>query len=161
MPASESADHVVIGAITKRLRTVSPLAKCKGQIRSAYIGFMATSKKRDSQQQYDDAQANWQQAQADAQMARINVQYTQVLSPISGRIGRSSVTEGALVTNGQAQELATVTQLDPIYVDVTQPITKLLGLQRAMADGHLQNSESQAEVSLALDDGSPYPLKAR
>ncbi|TFF42567.1 efflux RND transporter periplasmic adaptor subunit [Pseudomonas sp. RIT623] len=112
-----------------------------------------------SQQQYDDAQANWLQAQADAQMARINVQYTQVLSPISGRIGRSSVTEGALVTNGQAQELATVTQLDPIYVDVTQPITKLLGLQRALASGHLQNGESQAEVSLALDDGSPYPLK--
>lgn len=112
-----------------------------------------------SQQQYDDAQSTWLQAQADAQMARINVQYTQVLSPISGRIGRSSVTEGALVTNGQAQELATVTQLDPIYVDVTQPITKLLGLQRALESGHLQNGEAQAQVSLALDDGSPYPLK--
>ncbi|WP_411958844.1 efflux RND transporter periplasmic adaptor subunit [Pseudomonas sp. s4] len=112
-----------------------------------------------SQQQFDDAQAAWLQAQADAQVARINVQYTQVLSPISGRIGRSSVTEGALVTNGQAQELATVTQLDPIYVDVTQPITKLLGLQRALAAGHLQNGESQTEVGLSLDDGSAYPLK--
>ncbi|MFS1286911.1 efflux RND transporter periplasmic adaptor subunit [Pseudomonas piscis] len=114
-----------------------------------------------SQQQYDDAQATWLQAQADEQMARINVQYTQVLSPISGRIGRSSVTEGALVTNGQAQELATVTQLDPIYVDVTQPVSKLLGLQRALESGHLQNGERQAEVSLALDDGTPYPLKGR
>jgi membrane fusion protein (multidrug efflux system) len=114
-----------------------------------------------SRQQYDDAQSAWLQAQADAQMARINVQYTQVLSPISGRIGRSAVTEGALVTNGQTQELATVTQLDPIYVDVTQPVTKLLGLQRALESGDLQNGERQAEVSLTLDDGSSYPLKGK
>ncbi|WP_137163991.1 efflux RND transporter periplasmic adaptor subunit [Pseudomonas asiatica] len=139
------------------------LARAEANLRSAgnlaqrYQRLLQTNAV--SQQQYDDAQATWLQAQADAQMARINVQYTQVLSPISGRIGRSSVTEGALVTNGQAQELATVTQLDPIYVDVTQPITKLLGLQRALESGHLQNGERQAEVSLALDDGSPYPLK--
>lgn len=86
-----------------------------------------------SQQQYDDAMATWKQAQAEAQMARINMQYTKVLAPITGRIGRSAVTEGALVTNGQAQELATVTQLDPIYVDVNQPITRLLGLKRALS----------------------------
>ncbi|MGE8046915.1 efflux RND transporter periplasmic adaptor subunit [Pseudomonas monteilii] len=139
------------------------LARAEANLRSAgnlaqrYQRLLQTNAV--SQQQYDDAQATWLQAQADAQMARINVQYTQVLSPISGRIGRSSVTEGALVTNGQEQELATVTQLDPIYVDVTQPITKLLGLQRALESGHLQNGARQAEVSLALDDGSPYPLK--
>ncbi|MDZ3992285.1 efflux RND transporter periplasmic adaptor subunit [Pseudomonas sp. Teo4] len=139
------------------------LARAEANLRSA--GNLAQRYQRllqtqaVSQQQYDDAQATWLQAQADAQMARINVQYTQVLSPISGRIDRSRVTEGALVTNGQAQELATVTQLDPIYVDVTQPITKLLGLQRALESGHLQNGAKQAEVSLALDDGSPYPLK--
>lgn len=113
-----------------------------------------------SQQQYDDAMAAWKQAQAEVQVARIDVQYTQVLAPISGRIGRSAVTEGALVTNGQAQALATVTQLDPIYVDVNQPITKLLGLKRALESGRLQQvGENQAEVSLTLDDGSPYPLK--
>lgn len=112
-----------------------------------------------SRQQYDDAMAAWKQAQAEVQVARIDVQYTKVLAPISGRIGRSAVTEGALVTNGQAQELATVTQLDPIYVDVNQPITKLLGLRRALESGRLQNSgENQAEVSLTLDDGSAYPL---
>ncbi|AGA76055.1 multidrug resistance protein MexA [Pseudomonas putida] len=112
-----------------------------------------------SKQQYDDALAAWKQAEADYQVARIDVQYTRVLSPISGRIGRSAVTEGALVTNGQAQSLATVTQLDPIYVDVTQPITKLLGLQKALESGRLQNSgENQAHVSLSLDDGSAYPL---
>lgn len=112
-----------------------------------------------SQQQYDDAMAAWKQAEAEVQVARIDVQYTQVLAPISGRIGRSAVTEGALVTNGQAQALATVTQLDPIYVDVNQPITKLLGLKRALESGRLQKTGSdQAEVSLTLDDGSAYPL---
>ena len=113
-----------------------------------------------SKQQYDDALAAWKQAEADYQVARIDVQYTRVLSPISGRIGRSAVTEGALVTNGQAQSLATVTQLDPIYVDVTQPITKLLGLQKALESGRLQKTgENQTEVSLTLDDGSAYPLQ--
>lgn len=112
-----------------------------------------------SKQQYDDALAAWKQAEADYQVARIDVQYTRVLSPISGRIGRSTVTEGALVTNGQAQSLATVTQLDPIYVDVTQPITKLLGLQQALESRRLQKTgENQAEVSLTLDDGSAYPI---
>lgn len=112
-----------------------------------------------SRQQYDDAFAAWKQAQAEAQMANINVQYTRVLSPISGRIGRSAVTEGALVTNGQAQELATVTQLDPIYVDVTQPITQVLKLRRALDSGKLQKTgEDSAVVSLTLDDGSVYGL---
>ena len=112
-----------------------------------------------SQQQYDDAMAAWAQAQSEVQVASIDVQYTKVLSPISGRVGRSAVTEGALVTNGQPQELATVTQLDPIYVDVSQPITKMLGLQRALDSGRLQTAgENAAQVSLRLDDGSLYPL---
>lgn len=112
-----------------------------------------------SRQQYDDALAAWKQAQAEVQVARIDVQYTEVLAPISGRIGRSAVTEGALVTNGQAQPLATVTQLDPIYVDVNQPITKLLGLRRALESGRLQNAgKDKTQVSLTLDDGSAYPL---
>lgn len=112
-----------------------------------------------SRQQYDDAMAAWKQAQAEVQVASIDVQYTKVLSPISGRIGRSRVTEGALVTSGQAQEMATVQQLHPIYVDVTQPITKLLELQRALESGRLQRAgENQAQVSLTLDDGSAYPL---
>nr|WP_237143856.1 efflux RND transporter periplasmic adaptor subunit [Pseudomonas fluorescens]ASI38075.1 Putative toluene efflux pump periplasmic linker protein TtgG [Pseudomonas fluorescens] len=112
-----------------------------------------------SRQQYDDATAAWKQAQAEVQVASINVQYTRVLSPVSGRIGRSMVTEGALVQNGQTSELATVTQLDPIYVDVTQPITRILQLQRALASGGLQSAgKDQAQVSLTLDDGSDYPL---
>lgn len=112
-----------------------------------------------SQQQYDEAVAAWKQAAADQQVAAINVQYTQVLSPISGRIGRSAMTEGALVTEGQNAPMATVNQLDPIYVDVTQPITRILELKRALKTGDLKNTGSdQAEVSLTLDDGSAYPL---
>ena len=112
-----------------------------------------------SRQQYDDAYATWRQAEADVQVAEINVRYTRVLAPVSGRIGRSAVTEGALVTNGQATELATVTQLDPIYVDVTQPITRILELQRTLASGGLQRAgDNQAQVNLSLDDGSTYSL---
>ncbi|MGE1154833.1 efflux RND transporter periplasmic adaptor subunit [Pseudomonas kitaguniensis] len=112
-----------------------------------------------SQQQYDDAVAAWKQAAADKQVADINVQYTKVLSPISGRIGRSAMTEGALVTDGQNAAMATVNQLDPIYVDVTQSITRILELKRAMKSGELKSTGSdQAEVSLTLDDGSAYPL---
>ena len=112
-----------------------------------------------SQQQHDDAVAAWQQAEADKRVADINVQYTKVLSPITGRIGRSAVTEGALVTDGQNNAMATVNQLDPIYVDVTQPITRILALKRALKSGDLKASGTdQAEVSLTLDDGSAYPL---
>lgn len=112
-----------------------------------------------SQQQYDDALAASQQAEAEVEVARINVQYTEVLSPISGRIGRSAVTEGALVTANQPQELATVTQLDPIYVDVTQSINRMIELRRALASGRLQSTDAdRAVVRLKLDDGSLYPL---
>lgn len=112
-----------------------------------------------SQQQYDDAVSAWKQAEADKHMADINVQYTKVLAPLTGRIGRSSVTEGALLTDGQSTPMATVNQLDPIYVDVTQPITRILALKRALKAGELKAAAvDQAEVTLTLDDGSTYPL---
>ncbi len=105
----------------------------------------------------DQAVADVLSAKAAVEQARINLRYTKVLSPISGRIGRSAVTEGALVTNGQATALATVQQLDPIYVDVTQPSTALLRLRRELASGQLENAEGDqaAKVSLTLEDGSP------
>src|SRR5690606_29198312 len=94
-----------------------------------------------SRQQYDDAMAAWAAARAEVEAARINMRYTKVLAPISGRIGRSYVSEGALVTGGQPQELATVTQLDPIYVDIIQPVTKMLQLQRALEAGLIEQSD--------------------
>ena len=94
-----------------------------------------------SKQDYDNAVAARLQAQAAVETARINLIYTKVLSPITGRIGRSSITEGALVTANQATALATVQQLDPVYVDVTQPINTLLRLRREADAGLLKQNE--------------------
>lgn len=111
-----------------------------------------------SRQQYDDAQANHLAAEAALQRAKIDQRYTRVLAPISGRIGRSSASEGALVNNGQAQELAVIQQLDPIYVDVTQSANEMLRLRRELAEGQLENAgETAAQVTLKLQDGSQYP----
>jgi len=117
-----------------------------------------------SSQDYDDAHAGYQQAVADVAAARaalkaaqINLVYTKVLSPISGRIGRSMMTEGALVTSEQSTPLATVQQIDPIYVDVTQSSAQLLRLQRELAAGQLKNADEQeATARLILEDGTPY-----
>ena len=110
-----------------------------------------------SRQAHDDAQALYQQAQAEADLARINLDYSRVLSPISGRIGRSVVSEGALVTNGQPNAMATVQQLDPIYVDMTQSSVELMALRKALADGRIsQDGQGAAAVHLRLEDGSLY-----
>lgn len=108
------------------------------------------------------AEADVAAARAQVDSARINVVYTQLLSPINGRIGRALVTEGALVTSGQAAALATVQQLDPIYVDITQSSTELLRLQRQLASGELmKNDKNEAEVALTLEDGTPYSQRGR
>lgn len=118
-----------------------------------------------SRQDYDDVVASLDQAkaqimvsQASIETARINVEYTKVYAPISGRIGKSSVTEGALVTAGQATALATITQLDPIYVDVSQSSTELMHLRQAVAAGVVQQGGDMAAVRLSMDgSGQPYP----
>ncbi len=110
-----------------------------------------------SKQDYDNAVAADLQARAAVEAARINLIYTRVLSPITGRIGRSAVTEGALVTANQATALATVEQLDPVYVDVNQPSGTLLRFRREAKAGFLQQSAAgQTPVHLKLDDGSDY-----
>jgi len=108
------------------------------------------------------ADADVASARAQVDTARINVVYTQVRSPISGRIGRAMVTEGALVTSEQETPIAMVQQLDPIYVDITQSSTEMLRLQRQMAKGELsKDGQNQAEVALTLEDGSEYPENGR
>jgi len=122
-----------------------------------------------SQQDHDDAAAALKQAEAEVAAAgaaleadRINLGYTRITAPISGRIGRSSVTPGALVTASQSNSLATVQQLDPIYVDVTQPSASMLQLRRALDAGRLQKSaDGAATVSLMLEDGSTYALPGK
>lgn len=115
-----------------------------------------------SQQAYDEAQAASLQAEASLEKARIDLRYTKVLAPISGRIGRSAVTEGALVSNGQVQVMATIHQFDPIYVDVIQPARELIALRRDLASGRLERvGDNTAKVTLILEDGSEYGQEGR
>ncbi|WP_436873456.1 multidrug efflux RND transporter periplasmic adaptor subunit AcrA [Kosakonia sacchari] len=116
-----------------------------------------------SQQDYDTAQADAQQANASVvaakaavESARINLAYTKVTSPISGRTGTSTVTEGALVQSGQTTALTTVQQLDPIYVDVTQSSNDFLRLKQEMANGSLKQENGKAKVQLVTNDGIQY-----
>ena len=115
-----------------------------------------------SRQEYDDANAKRLQADASLKSAQIDLRYTKVMAPISGRIGRSAVTEGALVSNGQATAMATIQQLDPIYVDVTQSSAELLKLRRDLEGGQLQKAgENAAKVQLILEDGSTFGQEGR
>ncbi|EAM7073380.1 efflux RND transporter periplasmic adaptor subunit [Salmonella enterica] len=129
-----------------------------------YIPLVGT--KYISQQEYDQAIADARQAdaavvaaKAAVESARINLAYTKVTSPISGRIGKSNVTEGALVTNGQSTELATVQQLDPIYVDVTQSSNDFMRLKQSVEQGSLHKDSASSTVQLVMENGQVYPLK--
>ncbi|MDY7561736.1 efflux RND transporter periplasmic adaptor subunit [Pseudomonas sp. 10B1] len=115
-----------------------------------------------SRQEFDTARASSLEAQAALQTAEINLRYTKVLAPISGRIGRSAVTEGALVNNAQTNAMAVIQQLDPIYVDVTQSSADLLALRRQLDSGKLQKAgDNAAKVKLTLEDNSAYPLEGK
>jgi len=106
------------------------------------------------------AEAGIQQAEAGLATARINLGYTRITAPISGRIGKSNITVGALVTAHQPMALATIQQLNPIYVDVPQSTTELLRLQRRMEEGRLQpGGKNQNKVQLILEDGTTYPIE--
>jgi len=125
-----------------------------------YVPLLGT--KYISQQDYDQAVATARQADADVmaakaavESARINLAYTKVTSPITGRIGKSSVTEGALVTNGQSDAMATVQQLDPIYVDVTQSSSDFMRLKQES----LQHGGEAKSVRLLMENGQAYSLK--
>ncbi len=141
-----------------------PAARLRAERLKGLVEIRATGK-----QNYDDAVAALQQAeasvassQAAVESARINLAYTPIKAPIPGRIGRSSVTVGALVTAYQPVPLAVVQQLDPIYVDVTQSSADILRLRQGLESGHLKRSgESWSRVKLLLEDGSAYPREGK
>jgi membrane fusion protein (multidrug efflux system) len=117
-----------------------------------------------SKQDYDNAlaaqkvdEAEVAAAEAAIEAATINLGYTSVGAPVSGRIGRSAVTEGAYVQSAQATLLATIQQLDPVYVDIAQSTVELLRLERALESGQLHRTGAkEAQVALLLEDGSAY-----
>lgn len=117
-----------------------------------------------SQQEYDEANAAALQtaaelaaAKAQLQTADINLNYSRVLAPIRGKISQSQVTVGALVNANQAQALATITQLDPMYVDLTQASAELLNIKQQIADGQLSQNADSAKVQIQLENGRDYP----
>ncbi|MDI1297050.1 MAG: efflux RND transporter periplasmic adaptor subunit [bacterium] len=120
-----------------------------------------------SRQEYDNADATAQQARADVaaqrgavQAAQVNQNFTRIRSPISGRIGRSLFTPGALVQTGQADPLATIQRTDTVYVDVTQSAAQIIDLKQAMRSGGVSEAEG-ARVQLILPNGSVYPIEGR
>ncbi|MFA5262544.1 MAG: efflux RND transporter periplasmic adaptor subunit [Opitutaceae bacterium] len=139
-----------------------PAARARAE---RFAGLVAD--KAVSQQNFDDANAALQQAEADvqywkamAETAQINLAYTKIVSPISGRIGRSTVTDGAIVTAYQPLAIATIQQLDPIYVDVPQSTNELLRLERRLAEKQINADVANAnQVQLFLSDGTKYPIE--
>lgn len=121
-----------------------------------------------SKQEADNATSSAQQARADVQAqrsavqaAQVNLNYTRIRAPITGRIGRSLVTPGALVQTGQADPLATIQRTDHVYVDVTQSAAQLLNLREAMRGGDLSRDADAADVELVLPNGKVYPVRGR
>lgn len=148
-------------AITKAEASISN-AKAKSERYKELLSIKAVS-----QQDYDEADAAYKGAKADlltaqAQLktAQINLNYSKVLAPISGQIGKSNVTAGALVSANQATALATITQLDPIFVDLTQSSSELTRLKKAIAAGELDKDAAlHSKVELKMEDGSTYQHK--
>lgn len=163
-PATYQAAHDSAKANLARAEANVQAARLKAERYAQLVGIEAVSK-----QANDDAAAALKQAQAEVasakaavDRAKIDLDFTRVSSPISGRIGRSSVTPGALVTANQAAALATVQKLDPIYVDVTQSSAELLKLRRDLADGRLKRAGGDAvPVKLVLEDGSLYGAEGK
>jgi len=157
------------------------LAGAQGQLARAQAALTAAqttatrnaalvAKNAISQQMHDDSQAALAQAKAEVaiataavQAARLNLEHTRIKSPIAGRIATSNVSVGALVTANQAAALTTVTQIDPLYIDITQSASEALQLKQDWAAGrYAQNKEGDsARVTLKLADGSPWPHPAR
>lgn len=157
-PASYQATYDSAIAAQQKAEAAVPSAQSKVE---RYQGLI--KQKAVSQQDYDDAVASLAQARAevaaakaDVETARINLDYTRITAPIGGRIEKSSLTPGALVTARQDTALTTIRTLDPINVDVTQSSTNLLNLQQAIRDGRIKVSGENVKVRLKLDNGETY-----
>ncbi len=157
-PAQFKATYASANASVARAEATLLQAELKEKRYKPLVATNAISK-----QEYDDVTATLKQAEADLaaskaarETARLSLDYATVTSPISGRIGRALVTEGALVGQNETTLLATVQQIDPIYVNMTQSSTDILQLQRALAAGKLKSAKGQIKVTLITDDGQEY-----
>lgn len=163
-PAPFKADHDSARATLAKAEATLYQARLQEQRYRELVDDKAVSR-----QEYDNAKASFLQADADVAAAkaalertRLNLGYATVTAPISGRIGRAQVTEGALVGQNESTPLATIQQLDPIHADVTQSTRELNALRRALRAGELQQvGDGQARATLIQYDGSAYPLPGK
>ena len=163
-PAPFQADLDSAQAALSKAQANAFQAKLQNERYQALIEINAVSR-----QEYDNARANALQTAADVaasqaavKRAKLNLGYATVTAPISGRIGRALVTEGALVGQGETTALAVIQQLDPIHADLTQSTRELNELRRALRAGQLQQvGQGQARATLIQDDGSAYPLPGK
>jgi membrane fusion protein (multidrug efflux system) len=151
--ASLDAAEATLPSIKSRATRLQSLVK---------IHAVGEQEAEEAQAENQKALASFALAKAAYASARINLFYTPIKAPISGRIGVSNITVGAMVTAYQPTALATIQQLDPIYVDVPQSSTELLRLRRNLESGHLKsNNDSARKVKLILEDGTAYPLEGK
>lgn len=163
-PAPFKADHDSARATLAKAQANLYQARLQEQRYRELVDDKAVSR-----QEYDNARAAFLQADAEVaaakaalERARLNLGYATVTAPISGRIGRALVTEGALVGQNETTPLATIQQLDPIHADVTQSTRELNTLRRALRAGELQQAgNGEASATLIQDDGSAYPLPGK
>lgn len=141
--ANLEAARATLASAAELEARLQPLADMEAVARQDYVNAVAAAR---------SARAGVSQAEASLDTARINLRFTTVPAPISGRIGRSLVTPGALATTSQAEPLATIQQLDPIFIDIQQSANDLIALRRSIAQGGAQ--PNQAQVRLTLADGS-------
>ncbi|SNB47110.1 efflux RND transporter periplasmic adaptor subunit [Geobacter sp. DSM 9736] len=160
-PASYQAAYASAKATLAKAEAAVVPVRLKAERFRELVAINAVSKQDadDTAAALKNAEADIEAAKAAVETARINLAYTRVTAPISGRIGRSTVTNGALVTANQAAPLATIQQLSTMYVDVTQSSADLLKLKQSLASGIIRkNGGNQAQVKLILEDGTRYPL---
>jgi membrane fusion protein (multidrug efflux system) len=154
----ESAAAAVVGAQADLVRTAAAIQVAEAEVQRAEAGIQAAQAEiQSAEAAIASAAAAIGSAEAGLAAARINLNHTRLTAPIAGRIGRSSVTTGALVTAHQPVALATIQQMDPMYVDVPQATAEQLRLRRRMADGRLSQNGGEDTVKLLLEDGSAYP----
>jgi len=160
-PATYRAALAQAEAVLANARAAEVTAKLKSDRYADLVKIRGVSRQEadDALAAAQQAAASVQQAQASVQTARINLNYTRVAAPISGRIGKSTVTPGALVTASQTTALTTIQRLDSVYVDISQSSAEMLALRRAIAAGQVDAGD--AAVRLKLEDGSDYPLAGR
>ncbi|MTD33167.1 efflux RND transporter periplasmic adaptor subunit [Paludibacterium denitrificans] len=157
-PETYQAAYQTAAANPAKAQANLTAAELKAKRYSELVEIKAISKQDndDAQSALLQARASVASSKADLETARINLSYTRIVSPVSGRIGKSSVTAGALVTANQATALATVQQLSTVYVDMTQSSAEMTRLRRDFANGALKGAGSKAQVKLILEDGSEY-----